>query len=236
MTIKSKFSAKVKIAASLVVLALMALVASGLIWFFTSSPLSRLPENVTVDLTLLGINLVHGEDGQQQWALNATKADVNQGSESVDMEGVDITYIVEADNSTLTIVADSGRLDQRRKTATLWPWVTGEYNGMNLQGQRLLYEGEHKMLTLTGDVMFTGENIEGNASTMRMYLESGLINATGPVHAVIYMDALPTESEEDANKTIDFSATVPANAAPNGVEPPEEVGQAEQTGQNAAKK
>lgn len=202
-----------------VLLGIIVLIVVGVLWFLNKSPLSKIPENVSVDLTLSGILLSHGEAGQKLWTLNASKADVELGTNSVTLQGVEIKYNIEQDNSTVVIVSDHGRLFQSNNTAILWPWVVGTYKDMQLTGRHLSYDGQIKKVTLSNEVTFTSDTMEANASTMYMDLDSGDIHAVGNIQAIIYLPDPNADQKEDSsgNGTAAATARPEQNAAAKGL-------------------
>lgn len=147
---------------------------------------------VDVDLSLKGIELSHGKEGQLHWKLTAKRAQYLQDQGVVEVTEPKISYHFVDDNKTLEVVAAQGRIEQQNERARLWPEVTAEYGENTLRADELEYEGERRELILSGNVQLMGPKLNCYAARMRYMLKTNDIIVEDGVKAQFILD--PWES------------------------------------------
>ena len=200
-----------------IILGLLLLVAGGGFWYLylenkTVDRLERaakeiakeageldIQADVGVDLSLKGIKLSHGKEGQLHWKLTAQKAKYLQDQSEVQVEQPEIVYFFENDDRQLSVKAAKGLIEQEKEKARLWPEITARYGDMRLRADELEYSGKERELVLRGNVQLETPKLSCQAVEMRYGLERNDITARNGIHATISLDDMNPELKERLN-------------------------------------
>ncbi|OBQ50130.1 LPS export ABC transporter periplasmic protein LptC [Halodesulfovibrio spirochaetisodalis] len=134
-----------------------------------------------VDLSLQGIELKQGEDGQELWTLKASNGWYQKDESIIDLAEPDIVYFVQPKRDRVHIVAPHGTINQREGIARLWGDVTVTNEKGTIKSSELSFEDKKKMLFMTGSVTFSGDGFNGSADDANWNLKNNQITATGNV-------------------------------------------------------
>ncbi|WP_035105027.1 LPS export ABC transporter periplasmic protein LptC [Desulfohalovibrio reitneri] len=144
---------------SIAVLALAALVAIGMWGWSLFKPQvedladiqARLPADLDVDVSVEGITLSQGKDGKELWTLQASSATYDTEDGSAELENPEIVYFGDSGEESARIVAPRGTVDRETDTMTMYPDVTAFYGEVIVRGERLVYQGKTREITITGN-------------------------------------------------------------------------------------
>ncbi len=201
----------------LLLLGLLLLVAGGVFWYLylehkTVDKLEKaakeiakeagdldIQADVGVDLSLKGIKLSHGKEGQLHWKLTAEKANYLQDKAQVQVESPEIVYFFKGDSKQLSVKAEKGLIEQENEKARLWPEINAIYGDMQLRADELDYAGKDRILTLRGNVQLETPKLSCQAAEMHYNLKDNTITAENGIHAAISLDEMNPELKERLN-------------------------------------
>ncbi len=199
------------------ILGLLLLVAGGVIWYLylESTTVDKIEKaakeiakeagdldvqaEVGVDLSLKGIKLSHGKEGQLHWKLTAQKAKYLQDKNQVLVDSPNIIYFFENEDKQLNVKAANGLIEQDKEKARLWPEITANYGDMSLRADELEYSGKDRMLVLRGNVQLENPKMSCRADQMSYSLKNNDIKAENGIHATIRLDDMNPELKERLN-------------------------------------
>ena len=170
-------------------------------WLSNFTPeIQKIKKDLAVDLSLQGITLKQGKDGQIIWELTAKRANYSEEKKEIFLDEPRIVYYVGQDRKKLNIFAPQGKVNQQKDEAELWPQVAASYEDISLRANRARYKGKMKKIFLEGPVEARkgfDASQGGNASTSLsnhgmvlkakkavINLETETIEAVGGVNAI----------------------------------------------------
>ena len=122
-------------------------------WLSSLTPeMQKIKKDLAVDLSLQGITLKQGKDGQVIWELTAKKANYSEEKKEVFLDEPRIIYYVGQERKKLNISAPQGKVNQQKNDAELWPEVIAYYEDIKLRANRARYKGKLKKIFLDGPV------------------------------------------------------------------------------------
>jgi LPS export ABC transporter protein LptC len=171
-------------------------------WLSSFTPeIQKIKKDLAADLSLQGITLKQGKDGQIIRELTAKRANYSEEKKEIFLDEPGIVYYVGQDRKKLNIFAPQGKVNQQKDEAELWPQVTAFYEDISLRANRARYKGKLKKIFLDGPVEARkgfDASQGGNASTSLsnhsmvlkaknavIDLETETIEAVGGVNAIL---------------------------------------------------
>ncbi len=138
------------------------------------------PESA-VDLSLRGVELTQGEQGEEVWKLKARGAWYEQAGGVIQVSQPEIIYYLRSDRSELLVRSSRGVVSQQDRLARLWENVEIERNGGSIRSDLLIYNGTDHTLNMPGEARFDGPDLYGTASGVTVYLNDNVLRAEGGV-------------------------------------------------------
>lgn len=167
----------------------VALAGAGIWYFIQQSSVfeqaRELAEDVNVDVSMQGLTLSQGEEGNLRWKLDAAGAEYLQEQGRIKVDDPVITYYPKEGGEPLEVRASDGEVDQNTEEAWLWPEVVMRTNESTVTAERLYYAGENATITLTGGVVLKRADMHVISDSAVMDLNSNEVTAGGGVTAVI---------------------------------------------------
>lgn len=130
-----------------------------------------------VDLSLKGIELLQGEQGEEQWRMKAKGAWYDQKEGVIQVSHPEITYFTKPDHQQIVVRSGRGVVNQQSRVARLWENVEIEREGGYIRCDLLVYNGTNHTLNMSGKVHFDGPDIFGSATNVTMLLNENLLQA-----------------------------------------------------------
>ncbi|MFP4658012.1 MAG: LPS export ABC transporter periplasmic protein LptC [Desulfonatronovibrionaceae bacterium] len=143
-------------------------------------------EDISADLSLEGIELTQGREGQTLWELQADNGTYRKDSQLIRLREPKITYYREGREEPVLVSGPHGRVDQARDKAVIFSGVEMELGeDLVVIADNATYTGDNRRLVLLGRVRATKKTSELNASRMIYYLDQEVLKAFGGVRARI---------------------------------------------------
>lgn len=160
-----------------------------------------------VDLTLKGVNLSQGKEGEETWTLEAESALYAQDEGVIQLRAPNITYFLPPARETVVVVAKRGEIDQKTNNARLWEEVVITRSGGQIRSEQLFYTGKTHSLNIPGQARFEGPDMFGVGSDVTWNLTTDILTAEKDVDVTFYLqqetqDTLtgaPTDAEHKQN-------------------------------------
>ncbi|WP_457571078.1 LPS export ABC transporter periplasmic protein LptC [Desulfovulcanus sp.] len=147
--------------------------------------IQKIEKDLAVDLSLQGITLKQGKDGQIIWELAAKKGNYSEDKKEVFLDEPRIIYYVGQDRKKLNIFAPQGKVNQQKDQAELWPHVTASYQDVSLKAKKAEYHGRSRKIFLQGEVELVKGDMRIRAEGAVIDLNKETIEATGRVETVL---------------------------------------------------
>ncbi len=154
---------------------------------------------VAVDLSLSGVDLVQGEQGEQLWKLHAVKAWFDQQQGVIQVAQPELTYYTQPGTSEIFVRSERGIVDQKSRVARLWEDVVVTRDSGETRSDLLIYNGTAHSLTMPGDVEFFGVNMNGTARHVTWSLRENTMNAEADV--VVHLRLRPASASHRTGDT-----------------------------------
>jgi len=155
-------------------------------WPFSFTP-DRLKNknDLAVDLSLQGIVLKQGRDGQVIWELKAKKGTYSEKNKEIFLDEPRIIYYLGQYRKKLSILAPLGKVNQQKDQAELWPQITIFYQDLTVKAERAEYRGRSRKIFLLGKVELVKRDMSIRAENAVIDLDEETIEATGRVKTVV---------------------------------------------------
>jgi LPS export ABC transporter protein LptC len=147
-----------------------------------------LAEDVNVDVSMQGLTLTRGEEGDVRWKLDAKGAKYLQEEGRIRVDAPRITYYPKDSDQDIEVRAPEGEVDQNTEEAWLWSRVVMHRGESTVTAGRLHYAGENRTITLTGGVVLERPDMRVVSDAAVMDLAADTLTAEGGVKAVIHKD------------------------------------------------
>ncbi|MFP4071068.1 MAG: LPS export ABC transporter periplasmic protein LptC [Desulfovibrionales bacterium] len=141
--------------------------------------------DVSVDVSLRGITLSHGENGTLEWSLSAKLGEYEQGSEVFHLSDPVITYYVRDREGEMVITAPRGKVERKENHARLWPDVRVIYGEYEAVAEEMLYEGNTREITLLRNVALKKTGLAAYADRADLDLKTESVVLTGNVRTIL---------------------------------------------------
>ncbi len=141
---------------------------------------------VQADLSLEGVEMTQGKEGEVEWRLQAKEGRYGKDSQVVELEEPRVTYFGKDQREKIKISGPRGRVKQAQDTAFIFPSVRVETEDGVVTAENATYIGRESKVVLWGDVRFKGGDSRFNSSRAKYYLDRDFLRAEGGVSAVIH--------------------------------------------------
>lgn len=175
---------------ALLALVLAAMLAGAGVWYLVRQSAiykeaAKLAEDVEVDVSMRGLTLTQGEEGDVRWRLTAAGAKYLQEQGRIRVDEPRITYYPKDSDQELNVRAPEGEIDQNTEEAWLWPVVHMRSGENAVSSEKLHYIGADRTIVLTGDVVLLRPDMRVDSQSVVVDLAGNRVTATGGVKAVI---------------------------------------------------
>lgn len=169
------------------VFVLLLILLAGAGWYFWSQIEEQTAkiQDLDVDLSMQGIELVQAGQEGKKWQLRAKRARYEKGKEIIDLSDPKIIFYFAGSNNTIQVQAPEGRVNQKENQAELWPEVQAEYANSTLYTERLHYIGEKKQAELIGGVTIKSRQLSAQSRQGRIDLEKEHLYLQGDVEVIL---------------------------------------------------
>lgn len=140
-----------------------------------------------MDLSLKGIELSQGEQGEELWRLKAQTAFYVQEEDVVQLGSPEITYFLQPEMQKIFIQANKGVIDQKSQKARLLGDVVIQRQQGTIRCDLVIFDGNAKKLTMPGSVTFDETDLVGTATDVVWSLEENIIHADKNVSMNVFV-------------------------------------------------
>ena len=181
------------------------LIALGVFAFIRSQQANRTEVRLSVnkvelspeqamDLTLKGVNLSQGKEGQESWKLKAASAQYAQEEGIIQLHKPEITYYLPPDREIVVVTSVRGEMEQKQNNAKLWEDVIVTRAGGQIRSEQLFYTGKTNSLSIPDKARFNGPDMFGTAHDVVWDLTTNILTAERDVDVTLL---LPVNSEQE---------------------------------------
>lgn len=137
-----------------------------------------------IDLHLNTMEITQGEGGFRLWRLQTKWASMQKEDGVIKAEKPELTYYMAPDNEELTVISDTGDVNQTTGILRFVDNVLATFDGRSIKGPLLVYNGTDKTMTFTKGGNFEGEGVQGSASVITWRMSQNVIEAGPGVHVL----------------------------------------------------
>ncbi|WP_028574081.1 LPS export ABC transporter periplasmic protein LptC [Desulfonatronovibrio hydrogenovorans] len=152
--------------------------------FWQQGPGPRITDisrQMEVDLNILDLHLVRGEQGKSLWELVSAEAGYLRDEDVLILTSPEITYFAGNDDGPLVIRAVHGRYDQTEEVIHLRESVRAEHHGMVVDSDKATYRADDSFILLENNVKFRGRGIMMESPVAHVFLDEDRVIALGGV-------------------------------------------------------
>lgn len=170
-----------------------------------STPVASVVQNAEeadtnpLNLALKNISLTQGENGFELWRLKAEWANVIKENDLIIMEEPRLTYFMKDGGKVLFVQSKRGEIEQKKQIITFIDEVKLTQDDKILTGDKLIYDGPQKTMTIPGLGYVKTSSMSGEATDMVWLIEEQKILVNTGVS--IDMEAKATVAPEKSDST-----------------------------------
>ena len=152
--------------------------------------LSPMPEHGNVDVSMSGVEMRLGQEGQTLWTLRAQSASYDQGQQTVLLNAPSIIKSLDGRDIPVIVNAPLGEVDQATSDIRLWSGVHMEYGPTYLNSQEAIFIQVDETIFMYGNILLDRQGLQMRSARGDVDLNTWVVNAEGGVEVVIAKQSL----------------------------------------------